>query len=365
MTDAPVDLRAALRQLNQEVGVPMDQLVRTVEQALAFAYKRQFETQGFVQARLDPDRGGLTLTATRTAEDGSQTVTPLPIEDFRRTAAQTARKAVLGLLRSIERQQAQQAFSQRYGELASGLVDRIDAQGAVHVDLGHIEGVMGLEDQVPGETLVPGRPLSFVILEGRQVAGQRAPTVRVSRAHRLFLQRMLEAEVPEVAAGIVEVKAIAREAGLRSKVAVASTDPGVDPVGACVGPKGVRHRSLLEDLPDPEHVDIVHWSDDPELFVAAALGPAPVTSVEVDPDTRTARVLVPRDHLSLAIGRDGQNARLAAKLTGWRVDIHPAPDETGPPPAGRGEGGGGPEGTESIPPPTSPRVAGGGRSTGS
>jgi transcription termination/antitermination protein NusA len=325
MTDAPVDLRAALRQLNQEVGVPMDQLVRTVEQALAFAYKRQFETEGFVQARLAPEEGGLTLTATRTAEDGTQTVTRLPVEDFRRTAAQTARKAVLGLLRSIERQEAQQAFSQRYGELASGLVDRIDGQGAVHVDLGHIEGVMGLEDQVPGEALVPGRPLSFVILEGRQVAGQRTPTVRVSRAHRLFLQRMLEAEVPEVAAGIVEVKAIAREAGLRSKVAVASTDPGVDPVGACVGPRGVRHRSLLEDLPG-EHVDIVHWSEDPERFVAAALGPAPVIAVEVDPDTRTARVLVPKDHLSLAIGRDGQNARLAAKLTGWRVDIHPAPE---------------------------------------
>jgi N utilization substance protein A len=303
----------------------MDQLVRTVEQALAFAYKRQFETEGFVQARLDQDRGGLSVTATRTAEDGTQTVTPLPIEDFQRSAAQTARKAVLGLLRGIERQQAQQAFSQRYGELASGLVDRIDPQRAVHVDLGHIEGVMGLEDQVPGESLVPGRPLSFVILEGRQTPGMRQPTVRVSRSHRLFLQRMLEAEVPEVAAGIVEIKAIAREAGLRSKVAVASTDPAVDPVGACVGPKGVRHRSLLEDLPG-EHVDIVHWSEDPERFVAAALGPAPVTAVEFDPDTRTARVLVPRDHLSLAIGRDGQNARLAAKLTGWRVDIHAAPE---------------------------------------
>ncbi len=320
-TDAPVDLREAQRQLNRDVGVTMDQLVRTVEQALALAYKRQFGSEGFVQARLDPEHGGLVMTATRTAEDGSQTMTELPVEDFRRSAAYTARKAVLGLLRGIERQQAQQAFSQRYGELASGLVDRLDPQGAVHVDLGHIEGVMGPEDQIPGETLVPGRPTSFVILEGRQPAGQRTPVVRISRAHRLFVQRMLEAEVPEVGAGLVEIKAIAREAGLRTKVAVASNDPGVDPVGACVGPKGVRHRSLLEDLPG-EHVDIVAWSEEGERFVAAALGPAPVSGVELDPDTRTARVLVPKDHLSLAIGRDGQNARLAAKLTGWRVDIH-------------------------------------------
>ncbi len=325
MSTDSVDLREALRRLNEEVGVPLDRLVRTVEQALAWAYKRQFEPEGFIQARLDPEHGGLTITATRTAEDGSQTVTPLPVDDFRRTAAQTARKAVLGHLRGIERQQAQAAFSQRYGELASALVDRIDNQGAVHVDLGHIEGVMAIEDQVPGEHLQPARPTSFVILEARDIPGVRTPTVRVSRSHRLFVQRMLESEVPEVAAGIVQVRSIAREAGLRTKVAVESTDPGVDPVGACVGPKGVRHRSLLEDLPG-EHVDIVHWSEDPARFVAAALGPAPVISVDVNPETRTATVLVPRDHLSLAIGRDGQNARLAARLTGLRVDIHPAPE---------------------------------------
>src|SRR5581483_11370260 len=144
-------------------------------------------------------------------------------------------------------------WAKRYGELANGVVDRIDSGGVAHIDLGRIEGLMAPEDQVPGERLVPGRPTACVILE--PLRGYRPPAVRLSRAHRLFVQRMLEAEVPEVAAGVVEVKAIAREAGLRTKVAVATTEPTVDPVGACVGPRGVRHRALLADLPN-EHVDI-------------------------------------------------------------------------------------------------------------
>jgi transcription termination/antitermination protein NusA len=318
-----VDLRDALRQLNEQVGVPMDELVRGVENALAIAYKRQFQPDGFVQARLDRDTGELSLTATRTSEDGTQAVEQLPIADFRRLVAPVARRAVLGQLRGRERLEAAEQWSHRYGQLTNAPVDRIDAQGAVRVDLGHVEGVMGPEDQVPGEELRAGQSITFVTLEPKP---GKFPAVRISRAHRLFVQRMLEAEVPEVAAGVVEVKAIAREAGLRTKVAVTSHDPGVDAVGACVGPKGVRHRSLLEDLPG-EHLDIVPWSEEAERFVAAALGPATVVAVTIDPDTRTATVLVPKEQLSLAIGRDGQNARLAAKLTGWRIDIHPAPGE--------------------------------------
>lgn len=318
-----IDLRDALRQLNEQVGVPMDELVRGVENALAIAYKRQFQPDGFVQAHLDRETGELSLTATRTSEDGSQTVEHLPVDDFRRMVAPVARRAVLGQLRGRERQEAAEQWSRRYGQLTNAPVDRIDTQGSIRVDLGHVEGVMGPEDQVPGEELKAAQSISFVVLEPK--AG-RVPAVRISRAHRLFVQRMLEAEVPEVAAGVVEVKAIAREAGLRTKVAVTSHDPSVDAVGACVGPKGVRHRSLLEDLPG-EHLDVVPWSEEAERFVAAALGPATVVGVTIDPDTRTATVLVPKDQLSLAIGRDGQNARLAAKLTGWRIDIHPAPGE--------------------------------------
>jgi N utilization substance protein A len=153
----------------------------------------------------------------------------------------------------------------------------------------------------------------------------RQARVRVSRASRSFVLRLLDAEVPEIASGAVEVKAITREPGLRTKVAVASNDVAIDPVGACVGPKGVRHRSLLQEL-GREHVDIVPWDADPGRFVAAALGPATVLDVQVETDTRTAHVLVPREQLSLAIGKDGQNARLAARLTGWRIDI--AADES-------------------------------------
>ena len=344
---AEVDLGAALRQLARETGIPLEELVDAVQTALAFAYKRQFEPAGFVEAHLDAETGDVRVTATRTAADGSQSVEELPVDDFRRLMPVAARRAVAGRMRGREREEAAGQWSRRYGQMVTGFVDRIDNSGAIHVDLGHVEGVMGPEDRVPGEDLVPGRQISFVVLDQR--AG-KVPAVRISRAHRLFVQRMLEAEVPEVSSGIVEVKAIAREAGLRTKLAVTSNDPEVDAVGACVGPKGVRHRSLLEDLPG-EHVDIVPWNPNAERFVAAALGPAPVTSVTIDPDTRTATVLVPREQLSLAIGRDGQNARLAAKLTGWRVDIHPAPDAEGEPvaegeppePAAEGEETGGQE----------------------
>jgi N utilization substance protein A len=197
------------------------------------------------------------------------------------------------------------------------MVDRIE-RGAVYVDLGKAEGWMPPDEQIPGEQLHPGKPVTVVVLEPK--ARPRQALVRVSRASRIFVLRLLEAEVPEIHAGTVQVRAIAREPGLRTKIAVASTEPGIDPVGACVGPKGVRHRSILAELGN-EHVDIVPWDQDPERFVAGALGPATVVTVRIEADTRTAHVGVPRDQLSLAIGRDGQNARLAAKLTGWRVDI--------------------------------------------
>jgi transcription termination/antitermination protein NusA len=206
-------------------------------------------------------------------------------------------------------------------------VDRVEA-GTVYVDLGRIEGVMPPEEQIPGEELHPGRPVLVVILEAQH--NPRQAQVRVSRAARSFVHRLLEAEVPEIKAGTVQIRAIAREPGLRTKIAVAATEPGIDPVGACVGPKGVRHRAILSEL-STEHVDIVPWSDDPEAFVASSLGPAKAESVSIDRTTRTATVLVPRGQLSLAIGRDGQNARLAAKLTGFRIDIKPSDgdDEAG------------------------------------
>ena len=180
------------------------------------------------------------------------------------------------------------------------------------------------EEQIPGEQLRPGRPVLVVIMEAQRNA--RQAQVRVSRGSRMFVHRLLEAEVPEIKAGTVQIRAIAREAGLRTKIAVSSSQPGLDPVGACVGPKGVRHRAILSELAS-EHIDIVPWSDDPEVFVAASLGPAKAESVSIDRLTRTATVLVPRAQLSLAIGRDGQNARLAARLTGFRIDIKASEDQ--------------------------------------
>ncbi|HYW23584.1 MAG TPA: transcription termination factor NusA [Terriglobales bacterium] len=308
---------AALEQLSAEVGVPLDDLRRTVEEALAAAYKRAFEPVGEVAVHLSPETGEMDVLLREPDSDGAVTERHLPVDEFKRLAAQTARSAVMRHLRDLERDRALTELARRHGELANGTVDRIE-RGAVYVDLGKAEGWMPPDEQIPGEQLHPGRPVTVVVLEPK--VRPRQALVRVSRASRIFVLRLLEAEVPEIHAGSVQVRAIAREPGLRTKIAVASTEAGIDPVGACVGPKGVRHRSILAEL-GSEHVDIVPWDPDPERFVAGALGPATVVTVRVEQDTRTAHVRVPKDQLSLAIGRDGQNARLAAKLTGWRVDI--------------------------------------------
>jgi N utilization substance protein A len=307
----------ALERLSAEVGVPLDDLQRTVEAALAAAYMRAFAPPGEVVVRLIPVTGELQVRLIAVAPDGSTSERELPVDRFKRLAAQTARTAVMRHLRELERERALTEVARHRDELRSGIVDRIE-RGAVFVDLGRVEGWMPAEEQIPGEELRPGRPVTVVVQDPQN--RPRQAQVRVSRASRTFVLRLLEAEVPEIGAGTVQVRAIVREPGLRTKIAVASSEPGIDPVGACVGPRGVRHRSLLAEL-GQEHVDIVPWDADPARFVAAALGPARVTSVGIDGEHRTAHVTVPRDQLSLAIGRDGQNARLAARLTGWRVDI--------------------------------------------
>jgi len=305
------------------VGIPFEEMLHTVEGALAAAYKRAFNPPGEVSVRLDTKTGALDVRSRVVKADGSTMVEVLPSDDFKRMAAQTAKHAVLRHIHDLERDKVLRDVAEHRGELATGIVDRIEA-GVVYVDLGRAEGVMPPEEQIPGEQLVPGRPVLVVLLETQR--NTRQAQVRVSRASRSFVHRLLEAEVPEIKAGTVQVRAIAREPGLRTKIAVSATEPGIDPVGACVGPKGVRHRAILSELAN-EHVDIVPWSDDPEALVAAALGPARAESVSIDRGTRTATVLVPRGQLSLAIGRDGQNARLAAKLTGFRIDIKPSDSE--------------------------------------
>jgi N utilization substance protein A len=313
-------LAEALTALCAEVGIPFEEMLHTVEIALAAAYTRAFNPPGLVTVSLDTRTGALDVRSRVIKTDGTVIEQELPSEDFKRMAAQTAKHAVLRHIHDLERDKALRDVAEHRGELSTGVVDRIEG-GVVYVDLGKAEGVMPPEEQIPGEQLHPGRPVLVVILDPEH--NRRQAQVRVSRASRSFVHRLLEAEVPEIKAGTVQVRAIAREPGLRTKIAVSSSEPGLDPVGACVGPKGVRHRALLSELAN-EHVDIVPWSEDPEAFVAAALGPAKADRVTIDRVTRTATVLVPRAQLSLAIGRDGQNARLAAKLTGFRIDIKPS-----------------------------------------
>jgi N utilization substance protein A len=302
------------------VGIPYEEMLATVEGALAAAYRRAFSPAGEVNVKLDIKTGALDVRSRIVRPDGTEVVEQLPSEDFKRMAAQTAKHAVLRHIHDLERDKVLRDVAEHKGELASGVVDRIEA-GTAYVDLGRAEGVMPPEEQIPGELLHPGRPVLVVILDTQR--NPRQAQVLVSRASRSFVHRLLEAEVPEIKAGTVQVRAIAREPGLRTKIAVSSSQAGLDPVGACVGPKGVRHRAILSELAN-EHVDIVPWSEDPQLLVAAALGPAKAEKVTIDRATRTATVLVPRGQLSLAIGRDGQNARLAAKLTGFRIDIKPS-----------------------------------------
>jgi N utilization substance protein A len=313
-------LGEALTALCAEVGIPFEEMLHTVEEALAAAYVRAFSPPGYVTVKLDTKTGALEVRSRVIRPDGAEIVEMLPSEDFKRMAAQTAKHAVLRHIHDLERDKVLRDVAEHRGELATGVVDRVEA-GTVYVDLGRAEGVMPPEEQIPGEQLHPGRPVLVVILDAQR-SGRQAQ-VRVSRAARSFVHRLLEAEVPEIKAGTVQIRAIAREPGLRTKIAVSATEPGLDPVGACVGPRGVRHRAILSELAT-EHVDIVPWSDDAEVFVAASLGPAKAEGVTIDRATRTATVLVPRNQLSLAIGRDGQNARLAAKLTGYRIDIKPS-----------------------------------------
>jgi len=313
-------LAEALSALCAEVGIPFEEMLHTVESALGAAYVRAFNPAGEVTVTLDTATGALDVRSRVVRPDGTVVVEELPSEDFKRMAAQTAKHAVLRHIHDLERDKVLRDVAEHRGELATGVVDRVEG-GIVFVDLGRAEGVMPPEEQIPGELLHPGRNVLVVILDTQH--NRRQAQVRVSRAARAFVHRLMEAEVPEIKAGTVQIRAIAREPGLRTKIAVSSSEPGLDPVGACVGPKGVRHRAILSELSN-EHVDIVPWSEDPEAFVAAALGPARADRVTIDRVTRTATVLVPRSQLSLAIGRDGQNARLAAKLTGYRIDIKPS-----------------------------------------
>lgn len=320
----PIDLDA-LRLVEREKGISFDSVVTALEQALAAAYKRSPEAAA-EEARVEIDRStGEVRVFAQEVEEIESTGELRVIREwedtpphFGRIATQTAKQVILQRIREAEREITYGEYSGREGDIITAIVQQTDPR-YVLLDLGRgVEALLPQAEQVPGERYDHGSRIKAYMVEVRRSA--RGPQIVCSRTHPNLIRRLFELEVPEILDGIVEIKHVAREAGHRSKIAVASKDPNVDPVGACVGPRGSRVRMVVNELRG-EKVDIVPWAANPSGFVANALSPAKVKKVHIDLDSETAEVIVPDFQLSLAIGKEGQNARLAARLTGWRIDI--------------------------------------------
>jgi transcription termination/antitermination protein NusA len=332
-----IDL-AALRALEREREIPFETILSAIETALLTAYRH---TEGaHPQARVEIDRktGFAAVFAQEMGEDGTvaREFDDTP-HDFGRIAAMTAKQVILQRLREATDEAHFGEYAGRDGDLVTGVVQAHEARaekGIVTVDLGKVEAMLPPAEQVPGEEYPHGHRLRCIVVH--VVKGFRGPQITLSRSHPSLVKKLFALEVPEIADGTVEIAAIAREAGHRTKIAVRSTASGVNAKGACIGPMGQRVRAVMSEL-HGEKIDIIDWSDDPATFVGNALSPAKALRVDVvDAASRTARVIVPDFQLSLAIGREGQNARLAARLTGWRIDIRPDNEVAGGSPAAPG-----------------------------
>lgn len=341
----------AFNELLEDKGLPKDIILKAIEDALVSAYRRSVNASSaqHIEAHIDLESGKVTILAEKeVVEDVQDERTEVSLEEarkidpdvelgsliivestpknFGRVAAQTARQVIQQRIREAERKVQYDYYKQQEGEIISGVIQAISPQ---HVTLGlelKAEGIMPRKEQIPREHFRVHDRIRALLLEVRE--SPRGPQIILSRAHKDFLRRLLENEVPEIYHGMVEIRSISREPGFRSKVAVAALQPGIDPVGACVGMRGVRIQAIVRELND-EKIDVIEWNPDPSIFIAKALSPARVTGVypnEPGKGPKTATVVVPEDQLSLAIGRDGQNARLAAKLTSWRIDIKSLPE---------------------------------------
>jgi N utilization substance protein A len=315
-----IDL-TAMKSLVREKEISFDLLVTAIESALLVAYHHTEGAQPHARVHLDRATGHVAVLAQETDEHGAllgeYDDTP---EGFGRIAATTAKQVILQRLREAEDEVTFGEFAGREGDLVSGVIQQGSNPRDVLIDLGKVEGVLPPAEQVPGETYTHGERLRCYVIAVRR--GQRGPQITLSRTHPNLVRKLFALEVPEIADGTVEIVAIARESGHRSKIAVRSHRAGVSAKGSCIGPMGARVRAVMAEL-HGEKIDIVDWSEDPAEFVAQALSPARVDRVEVvDLAARAAKVTVPDYQLSLAIGKEGQNARLAARLTGWRIDIH-------------------------------------------
>lgn len=334
------ELIQALSDIEKERGISQQALIEAIKSALSTAYKKNFGTsqnvsveinevtgavqvyaQKVVAAEITDERLEISLEKARelypTCEVEDIVYVETTPSDFGRIAAQTAKQVVIQKLREAERSLIFEEFSEREGEIVTGTIQRIESR-VIFVNLGRTEGIMLPADQIALEKYEVGHRLKAYIYEVKNTS--KGPNIFLSRSHPYFLRRLFELEVPEIFDGLVEIKSIAREAGSRSKISVLSLDEKIDSVGACVGPRGIRVQNIVTEL-DGEKIDIIKYDKDPERFIANALSPSKVIGVHLNEKEKIARVIVPDYQLSLAIGKAGQNARLAAKLTGWKVDI--------------------------------------------
>ncbi len=335
------ELFDALEELSIEKGINKDYLLDAIEQALITAYKRNFNSQENVKIVIDEENSAINVYSmkevvtkcedpdieiekteakkyNKKAKVGDIVEVEVTPKDFGRIAAQTAKQVIVQKIREAEREIVYSEYSDRKGEIVSGIIQKVE-RNVIIVDLGKLEGIMTLNEQVPGEIYnVNDRIKAYVLDVSKNNRG--VPQMLISRTHPGFVRRLLELEIPEIYEGLIEIKNIVREAGSRTKIAVYSKDPNIDPVGSCVGPRGTRIQNILNELKE-EKVDVVEWSEDPVQYIASALSPATVLAVDVDEENNASKVVVPDNQLSLAIGKDGQNARLSAKLTGWKIDI--------------------------------------------
>ena len=360
---------SALDQLETEKGVSREKIIEAIEQALAAAYKKDYGKKGqivrahfdiasgkteFEQVKIVVDSSTVRMPEEEEPEEGSDDMRPrfnvehhiliddarkikkgvelddeviFPLEakdDYGRIAAQTAKQVIIQKIREAERQAILTEFAGRTDEVVLGSIERIE-RGNVFVDLGRTVGILPYEEQIPGEHYRQGGRIKTYVLSVSE--GPRGVNVRLSRSHPEFLKKLFAVEAPEIAHNVVEIKSVAREPGARSKIAVVSHDPKVDPIGACVGQRGVRVSTVMNELAG-EKIDIIEWSEDAARFISFSLSPAKISNVVIDAAEHRARVTVSEDQMSLAIGRGGQNVRLAAKLTGWRIDIEGTAGET-------------------------------------
>ena len=331
----------AMDELEKERGISKAYLIESLEAALVTAYKKNFESVDNVKVTIDDKTGEIRIFSVRTVvEEYPDPILEISVEDarkidknfnvgdvvnidirpkdFGRIAAQTAKQVVVQKIREAERDIVFTEYNDKKGEIVTGLIQKVDEKLVV-LDLGKLEGVMLKKEQIETEEYKVNDKIRGYVLSVEKGA-KGVPQVLVSRSHPDFVRKLFEFEIPEIYEGLIEIKSVSRDAGSRSKVAVYSKDQNIDPVGSCVGQKGVRIQNIINELKG-EKIDVIEWSEDPAVFIAAALLPAQVLAVDVKEEEKFAQVIVPDDQLSLAIGKSGQNARLAARLTNWKIDI--------------------------------------------